>query len=206
MGLLHVERVKLVQIDTAKKPTKKSLERGCEYCPSNNVKGINKLFNKVRGRKIMVFVTSPGPKENDEKQTLSGAAGDFFFDELEKVGISYKDCDIQNSVRCYPADRRDNKLYKREAKKEEIHCCSIYNEDAIRKSEAKIYILLGAATHKSVLGKEYQSSKKVFWSERLQAKVYCLAHPNYFLGGYATQIALDEFRDALKSINSDLDG
>lgn len=201
-SLLEVEK-DLVQITKA---TKKSTERGCSFCTQNNVKGIKKIFNKVRGRKIMIFTSAPGPKENEEGKTLYGTSGDFLFDELEKVGISYKDCDIQNAVRCYPADRRDGSLYKREPKKEELHCCSKYTEEALAKSEAKIYLLLGAVTHKAVLGKEYKKSKKIFWSDKLKAKVYCLAHPNYFLGGHAPQIALDEFRDALKALNSDMGG
>lgn len=208
-SLLSVPKDKLVQIEKAKATPKKRatlLERGCEYCPQSKTKGIEPIFNKVRGKKILIFTTAPGPKENEEGETLAGSSGDFLWDELEKVGISSKDCDIQNTVRCYPADRKNGMLYKRDPSKEEIHCCSLYTEKALEKSEAKIYILLGALTHKTVLGKEYKKSKRIFWSEKLQAKVYCLAHPNYFLGGHAPQIALDEFRDALKAINQDLDG
>lgn len=205
-SLLDIEK-ELVQITKPNvKASKKSIERGCSFCPSNKTKGITKLFDKVRGRKIMIFTSAPGPKENEEQETLSGSSGNFLFDELAKVGIDRKDCDIQNSVRCFPADRKDSSLYKRKVSKEETHCCSIYNEEALAKSKAKIYILLGSETHKIVLGREYKKSKKIFWSDKLKAKVYCLNHPNYFLGGYAPQIALDEFRDALKAINTDIDG
>ena len=39
-------------------------KRGCEHCPTNNVKGVNKIKGKVRGKKIFIWGQSPGPQEN----------------------------------------------------------------------------------------------------------------------------------------------
>src|ERR1700761_1103336 len=204
-ALLKVPKDKLVQIDRdKKKPAKLQMdERGCKHCPQNKTDGITKIKNKVQGKEILVFTSAPGAQENEDGKHLVGSAGQFFWDELKKVGLSRKDCDVQSAVRCFPAD---NNMRQRDPKKEELHACSKYTDQAIKDTKAKIYILLGGLTHKAVLGKEFKKSKRIFWSPRLNAKVYCLDHPNYFLRGQYPHIALEQFREALKSVSADLGG
>jgi uracil-DNA glycosylase family 4 len=204
--LFEVPKTKLVQID--KVPTKRAIakitERGCAYCPSNKTKGIKKLKTKVKGRSIMIVTSAPSMQENKDEKLLVGSSGDFFWDELKKVGLSRADVDIQAAMRCFPADKIDGSLVKREANKEEIRCCSKYNDKAKEESKAKVYIVLGALAHKAFLGKEYKKSKRIFWSETLKAKVYCLVHPGFFLLGHHSKLQIDEFREALKAVSTDI--
>src|SRR5882672_8442448 len=79
-------------------------KRGCEHCPLDKVKSVHKIFGKVHGRKIFIWAQSPGPKENKERKELIGPSGEFLWYELKQVGITRDMCDVQNVVRCLPAD------------------------------------------------------------------------------------------------------
>lgn len=150
---------------------------------------------------------SPGPEENRDKKEFIGKSGKFLWAELARVGIEREMCDIQNSVRCFPADY-DNSgwppLRMRNPTKEEIHCCSVYNRAAMQRSEAKLHLIFGEIAAKSVLGNEYDKRKKIFWSEKIGANVVCLYHPSFFLrqgysaeGGPAPNKFLKQFRSDL---------
>lgn len=189
--------LELVQIDTGKKkpkpkskPKSKSTKpklpsaRGCDNCSLNKVKGIKKIFGKIEGKSIMVWGQSPGPKENKEGKELLGPSGEFWWKEAHAAGIDREDCDIQNVVRCFPADIDEDTwppLRMRDPSKLEIHCCSIYNDQAVVNSKAKIHIVLGQIAAKILLGQEYTKDRRVFWSKKLRSKVVCLDHPNFFL-------------------------
>lgn len=208
-------RDKLVQIETKKDKkkatpklkTKKKLEVGCDHCPANQ-KGIAKIFGKVKGKKLFIFAQNPGPEENEEERELVGKSGKWLWDEFSKVGISRKDCDIQNVVRCFTQDGKDEdtgRWLMRAPNKEELHCCSKYNDRALAKSKAKVYVIFGQVAARQIFGNEYRKDRRMFWSERLKAKVYCLDHPSYFVRG-APQSRLDEFRSALVSVAEDVKG
>ena len=174
----------------AKKPQRKD-KRGCEYCPLNEVKGINKIFGKVRGKKIFLWAQSPGMQENKQKTELIGPSGKWLWKELKRVGINREDCDIQNVVRCVPADQVKNTwppLKMRTPTKEEVKCCSIYNDEAVSKSKAKIHLVFGAIAAAILLKKEYKKDKRVFYSDALKAWVVYLDHPSYFIRqGYSAE-------------------
>lgn len=200
---------KLVQITPvrkAPKQSKKMLERGCEFCPSNQKKGINKVKGKVRGKKVFIVGLAPGYEENREQKEFMGRSGKFLWKHLAKVGISRKDCDIQNVVRCFPADKdEDGYLQMRNPSKEELHCCSLYTDKAVAKSRAKVYLIFGDMAAQQFLGKdEYRKTRKIFYSEKLQAKVYCLYHPSYFVRGVAPAAALKAFKDGIAAAANDL--
>lgn len=203
----------LVQIEKygGKKRQKRQTGRGCEHCTLNKVKGIKKIFGRVSGvdlmaseeefekqkrlwkkekkskygpKKIMVWAQSPGFMENSKETELIGPAGQFLWDELAKVGIERKDCDIQNVVRCFPADRDEDEsppFKMRNPSKEEIKCCSIYNEVAAPRSRARIHFVFGKVAAAALLGREYNKTKKIFWSQKLQARVAVFDHPSFFL-------------------------
>lgn len=203
--LIDPAEEKLVQISTNKTPkTKKLVERGCEFCPSNNKKGITKLFGKVRGRDLLIFGMAPSKDENSRQKQFVGKSAEFLWAELSKVGIDRKQVDVQHAVRCFPSDKIDGELVIRDPSKEELHCCSLYTDNAFEASKAKVYILLGEKTAKQVLGKEHKKARKVFWSEKLKAKVYCLYHPSYFIRGMYPANAIQDFRKNLESVASDL--
>lgn len=198
------EHKELVQIGKAPKASKKLSNRGCEHCPSNRKKGINKVFGRVKGRSIFVWGMAPGREENRERKEFVGASGKFLWAELSKVGIRRKDCDVQNIMRCLPADKEDGDLIMRDPSKEELYCCSTYTDDALAKSKAQVHIVLGEKAGKQLLGKEYKKTRKVFWSEKLKAKVYCLYHPSYFVRNVHSVSAIQEFRKNLEAVASDV--
>lgn len=203
-----VSFVPLIQIDKMDAIPKQG-KRGCSYCPLNEVKGIKKVPGKVRGRKIFIWAQSPGHQENKNKKELLGPAGKLLWKALKKVGIYREDCDIQNVVRCLPADYNPNvypSLKMRTPSKEEIKCCSVYTEQAIEHSKAKIHLIFGAIAHKAVLGREYRKDKRIFFSEYLKAWVVCLDHPAYFIRqGYTHEnLSTNQQSDSLKRFKNDL--
>src|SRR6267142_5938435 len=87
------------------KPKKSKLEaRGCEFCPQNKVEGIKKIFGKVRGKKWALFAQSPGSDENEEGIELVGRAGKWWWKEVKAFGLTRDMFDVQNVMRCFPAD------------------------------------------------------------------------------------------------------
>jgi hypothetical protein len=60
-----------------------------------------------------------------------GRSGLVLWDELKIVGITRDMCDIQNVVRCFPANYDDTespRLKMRDLAPEEIHCCRIFTK------------------------------------------------------------------------------
>src|ERR1039458_8676292 len=174
-------------LDADKPESKKHLspkEVGCAFCPLNKVPGIHKVKGEVHGREIFIWGIAPGPQENEKLTEFIGKSGELLWQELERVGILRSKCDVQNIVRCFPADQVENSrhpLKKRNPSKEEIHCCSVYTKDAIRLSRAKMHLIFGKVTAKNVLGTEFKKGKKAFRSERLNAHVFCFWHPTYLV-------------------------
>lgn len=183
----------------SKKPKQSGL--GCEFCPRNNVPGIRKILGSVRGKRLMVWAQSPGPDENSEGIELIGKAGRWFWDQMGRAGLKREeDCDIQNVVRCLPADRETNRWILRDPTKEELRCCSIYNKSAIEKSKAKIWIVLGKIAANQLFGAGKKDPVFYFGDVR----VYILDHPSYFIRGFAQRHRLEQFQKHLKSIKKEL--
>jgi uracil-DNA glycosylase family 4 len=182
--------------------------RGCDYCPLNKIHGINKVFGKVRGKDIFIWAQSPGAQENKFKEELIGPSGKFLWYELARVGIKRKHCDIQNVVRCWPVDIDDSRyppFISRSPTKEEVKCCSVYNEEALQKSRAKLHLVFGQVAAASLLKQEFKKDKRIFYSDNLKGWVVYLDHPSYFLHmGFSA----GDGRDAnvpLKRFRADLD-
>ena len=190
------------EADTPKKKskTKKEDQRGCEHCTLNK-DGISKIFGSIDGKEIAIFAQSPGPDENEEERELVGRAGQWLWDELARVGVERDDCDINNVVRCFPADI-DEGTYRtrfkmRNPTAHEIKCCSIYTEQAVEKLKAKQILVLGQIAAKALLKTRSLPQNKIFWDARLNAKIYLLDHPAYFIRGYASADRLKTFREIL---------
>jgi uracil-DNA glycosylase family 4 len=179
----------LIQIERVLEGTvKKGL--GCDSCPLDKTKGVHKIFGKVKGKKIFIWAQSPGMQENRAQKELIGPSGKFLWSELKKIGITRHDCDIQNVVRCIPVDINKNiypPMKMRSPSKEEVKCCSIYNEKALEKSKARIHLVFGQVAAQSLLAKEYNKTKRIFFSNRFKTWVVVLDHPSYFIrqGFYA---------------------
>jgi len=184
-------------------PQKKSVAGlGCVNCPSNanRVKKIKGL-TRIKGRRIFVWAQCPGGKENDKGLELVGPAGKLLWEELEEVGVMREDCDVQNVVRCWPIVKdASGTKQSRDPSKDELKCCSIFNDRALKlnRGKAKLHLVFGQVAAKQLLGREYKKDRPVFWSTRLQARVACLDHPSYFLRG-APSYRWQSFRQRLRA-------
>lgn len=87
-----------------------SNEVGCEFCPLNKVPGIHKIKGEVHGREVFIWGMAPGPQENIAGQEFVGPSGELLWQELGLVGITRLMCDIQNTVRCFPANRDEDRM------------------------------------------------------------------------------------------------
>lgn len=172
--------------------------RGCDYCPQNGVRGIKKIIGAVKGKKIFVWVQSPGPGENIEGRELVGRSGQWLWRELRTVGIEREDCDIQNVMRCFPADWTGRRWKMRDPLPEELYCCSVYTDRAIATHRANIHLVFGKFASEQLFGKDFSSPGPLFWSDRLRGKVILLDHPSYFIRGTAPEDRLDKFRKLLQ--------
>lgn len=187
-------------ITPGKKPAPAMHRRGCAFCPRNGADGIRKIKGHVRGKKLFTWAQSPGPTENEVGKELVGKAGKWFWKEMEAVGLTRDDCDIQNMVRCYPADEVHGRLVMRDPTKEEIFCCSLYTDQAIVKSRAKVHIVLGQIAAKQLFGKSFKRDSMVFWSDKLNGRVVVLDHPSYLMRAYVPEHRRKQFRYGLKAV------
>ena len=168
---------------------------GCERCPLDGLPKIKGL-DDIKGRKIFIWAQAPGAREEAHGKNQVGPAGKLLWSELERVGISPKDCDTQNVVRCRPTkDGRD-----RTPTDTELQCCSIFTTQALKKSRACVYLVLGDVAARKLLGNEYRKDRITFWSKRLNAHVVQTYHPSHLLRGTSIERKRD-FRRALKAVS-----
>ncbi len=181
--------------------------RGCAHCPMNKVPGIKKIKGTVHGRKIFVIAQSPGPEENEHGIELYGKSGEWWWSELARVGVDREDCDIINAMKCFPADEVEGTyetyLKMRSPSKEEIHCCSIYTEQAMEKSKASQILVLGQVAAKALLETRSLPKNKIFWSDKFKARIYLLDHPSFFIRGYGAGPRHEAFRKVLDQFAAD---
>jgi uracil-DNA glycosylase family 4 len=183
------------------KPKKKEVERGCSVCPLNKVPGIQKILGTIRGKKVAIFAQSPGGEENDAGKELVGPSGRWLWNELDRIGLYRDDCDVQNVCRCYPADATESSyetyLKMRNPSAEELRCCSIHTENALEKITANQILVFGQIAAKALLNVRSIPPNKIFWSDKLNARIYLLDHPAFFIRGYASEERLKAFRETL---------
>lgn len=183
-----------------KKAAKPKKGLGCENCELNN-KETKKFITKVRGRKLMLIGSNPTDEDEEVGKIFKSTASKFLWRELAKVGITREDCDLQLALRCNPGFNAyiGNKKFKKP-----IRCCSEHTEKALSQSKAKVYVIFGIEAARQVLGKEYRVGTTILWSEKLNAKVYCLWNPSYYIRSNVKAKALKEFRKNLALIAVDL--
>lgn len=162
----------------------KAVPRGCDQCPSkaNWKHGVKPIKGHVFGKRVFVWAMCPGPTENARGKELLGRAGKLWWDTLASVGVDRKDCDVQNVVRCYTVDVKDDDYLKmRNPNKQELHCCSIYTDKALEKSKARVHVILGQVAQAQLLGPEFKKKRKIFYSDRFKAWIVCVDHPAFFV-------------------------
>lgn len=155
--------------------------RGCDRCPLNTV-GVRKIkgLARIKQRRMMLWAQNPGRRENQEGLELVGPSGQLVWDTARDVGFSRADVDVQNVVRCYTIDDTGE---EHSPTKEELHCCSIYNERALELNggKAAVHLILGKVAGVQLLGRAYKKDKPVFWHEPWKAYVVLTEHPSYLL-------------------------
>lgn len=197
----------VVSTEKSRKQAKKKAElRGCENCTLNEVEGVQKIMGQIKGRGILILAQSPGPEENEQGRELVGPSGQWLWEELEQVGIKRKDCDLQNAIRCFPADAQSGSyrsyLKMRNPTAHEIKCCSIHTERALQELKARQILIFGKVAAKAFLGRTLPSAK-IFWHEPSQARVYILDHPSFFIRGYGAGPRYDAFKATLQAVARD---
>ena len=129
-------------------------------------------MGSIEGREILIIAQSPGPEENEARRELVGKSGQFLWAELKRVGIRRSDCDIQNAIRCFPADMTEGTynsfLKMRNPSPLEIHCCSVHTETAMAQSKAKHILILGQVAAKAFLDTRSVPQQKIFLECQVQ--------------------------------------
>ncbi len=191
---------------TAKRKAIDPVTLGCASCTLNDVSGIVKIMGTVKGRDILVLGQSPGPDENDQRKEFVGQSGQFLWKELKRVGITPDDVDLQNALRCFPADLIESSyssyLKMRTPTPHEMKCCSVHTDAAVSKSSAKQILVLGQLAAKQLLDVRSLPAGKIFWSEQHKAKIYLADHPSFFVRGGADD-RLRAFRALLDQLAAD---
>lgn len=181
---------------------------GCFFCPLDKVPGIVKIkgLDRIKRRKVFLWTQSPGRQENIQGLELVGPAGRFLWETASLFGFKRSDFDIQNTCRCRPTDNEDK---DRNPTKEELRCCSIYNEQALElnQGEADVHLICGEIAGKQLLKKAYRKDTPVFWYKPWNAYVVLNTHPSYVLrlGGKEAGGAYLTFRDRFRAVRAILD-
>ena len=159
-------------------------------------------------KRYLYGVSHQDHKRIEQRKEFKGPSGKLLWYELGKIGIKRKDVDIQNVVRCWPVDI-NTKVYPpykmRNPSKAEIKCCSLYTDEAVEKSKAKLHLVFGQIAAPVLLGKEYRKDQRIFFSDKLKGWVVLLDHPSYLIrqgyqagDGKPANVAMKKFRDALQ--------
>ena len=182
---------------------------GCTRCPMNKVPGVRKVkgLERIRGRRIFVWAQSPGRQENQQGMELVGPSGKLLWDALQYHGIKRSDCDIQNGgMRCYPIDKDGT---EHEPTREELKCCSVFNEEARDRNQGKavVHLILGTVAGTALLGSALRKDKPVSWYAPWNAYVVWNQHPSWLLhmGGRESGRFYTDWRDRMHTINAILD-
>ncbi len=190
-----------VEPKTAKeKKVKPKIGLGCEGCPLNKSHK-HKFITKPKGRSITLWLQSPNEQENENETPLTNSSkqGRFFWEHASVFGFERKDFDIQYVVRCRSTERDQRGFMKDRAPvKEELVHCSVHTDEAVRRISSKVHVVLGQVAAKQLLGKEFKKTRRIFWSDKLNAKVICIDAPGYVMRDDAPKARKQEFKEGLK--------
>lgn len=182
---------------------------GCFFCPLNNQPGIHKIkgLDRIKQRRLFIWLQCPGKQENLKQLEAVGPAGRFLWETLALFGIKREDCDLNNVVRCRPTDKLGN---DRTPDKNEIRCCSIYNEQALELNQqtADVHLICGDVAGKALLKKAYRKDTPIFWHAPWNAYVVINSHPSYVLrlgGKEKAGWAYYTFRDRMRGVKAVLE-
>ena len=180
---------------------------GCDGCPLNKQPGTNKVkrLEYITGRRAMLWAMCPGRWENKREKELVGKSGEFLWDTLESFDLHRNSFDVQNVVRCQPKinPESDGDKNNREPTKQELLCCSVYNEEALERNQgrAKVHLILGEVAATQLLGKEFKSKRMIHWHKGWDCYIVRNYHPSYFTRQKGT-LGMDYFtwRDRFRAV------
>lgn len=181
---------------------------GCQHCPLSEVPIVNSVkgLSRIRQRKAMLWAQSPGRNENRVRRELIGEAGNLLWEAAALEGLTRNDFDIQNVLRCWPIAWEGTDYKEHPPTKVELHCCSIYNEQALERNDQKaaVHLVLGRVAGVQLLGKAYRKDNPIFWHEPWNAYVVVADHPSYILrsGGKKSGWLYEEFCLKLRAVKA----
>lgn len=158
--------------------------RGCNACPLN---GKTKLMglDRVSGKKAFMWALMPS--QGDVKKQLefsTGEASDFLWSEMNRIGLSRKDFDIQFLVRCRATEKsEEGYAIDRAPNNKEIKCCSLHTDAALSAhgSRSHVWLVFGYDAGKTLFPQEFKKDRPIFWSDKRRVMVFCLDHPRYMV-------------------------
>lgn len=162
-----------------------------------------KGLERIKGRRAMLWVQCPGRVENEKGLELVGPSGQLFWELARLQGLDRNAFDIQNVLRCRPTDENGK---DRDPTKEELRCCSVYNDEALfrNRSNAVVHLILGEIAAKVLLKKSYAKGTPIFWHQPWNAYVVIAPHPSYALRKRreGSEAVVTELRDCIRVANS----
>lgn len=188
--------------------SKKGEILGCSSCPMDKVPGVRKVLGLVRikQRRAMLWVQSPGSKENEKGLELVGQSGELTWNAVKPLGLSRDSFDIQNVMRCYPVDASGN---EHEPSKRELQCCAPYNDEALQKNagSAVVHMVMGDVAGTALFGKEFRKDRPIFWYAPWDAYVVLNWHPSFILrqGGEKAGWDYHTWKDRFRAVKACLD-
>lgn len=114
--------------------------------------------------------------ENFQDGAFVGDAGSKFDELLLKVPTKRSEIVVMNAQRCYQSGNPT-------PTQKELDACFIHVHRDLRKIKPKLVIAMGAAAVYQTTGKEGIEIHRgrMFWSDKINCKVYCTYHPAYSL-------------------------
>lgn len=167
---------------------------------------------------VLVIAEAAGREEADSGTPLVGAAGQYLWSQLKRVGITRDGFRIHNVLSCRPPD---NKLAKMPYESLAINSCAplldqtivAHREHTKAVGKHPVIVTLGKIAFKRVMGlQEWSPMMKedyigyAHWNQVYQSWVFAADHPSYLMRGYhhlvpilqfTFQRALDVARDGL---------
>lgn len=168
---------------------------GCNSCPLERTDQ-HRFLSEYRDSSVMVWGHFPDRSSAERQLPFRGEGGRWFRRELKQLGFPLGQLAWEYVLRCRPGDR--DGVY-RPPDRRELHHCSLYNRRAIDANpKARVHLLLGQEAAMQVLKAEYSAETPVMWSEKLQARVFCLDSPDLLCREDIPHWRIDEFRDKLR--------
>lgn len=118
-------------------------------------------------------------KEDDGRNqdgAFVGKAGDQFNELLLKIPVIRSEIVVMNALRCYQPNNPT-------PTKKEMDACFLHIHRDLRKIKPKLIVAMGAAALYQLTDKEGIEIHhgRMFWSDKVNCKVYCTYHPAYSL-------------------------